>query len=337
MRPLIAARAVILRHKSRHALHKRRRDQHEKCHHLLGHAHPRGGTDTQPVHDRQNDHKGKPHQKILQRNGESQSNDLAHILFFKSDLFSGKRKGQRLFPDQNKRNAHTHKLCKHCSNGRACRPHMKTGHQQKIAENIADTGNGHRHQRCPGIPDAAKHTADQIISNDHNGTGPADADICHRPGKCFLRRIHHSGNPASCQRQQHRQAYADHKKQQNTVANDVTALMRLPLSQRLSEKNRRSHGKTHQQIRQRCHNLRTRSHRGHIHRRTKLSHHQQIHRAVHRLQKQRSQHRRHKSQQRFHNISFCKITGHPSFPPVKNGLNKRKRNAFHLIQPVILL
>ena len=124
---------------------------------------------------------------------------------------------------------------------------------------------------------------------------------------------------------------------QNTVANDVTALMRLPLSQRLSEKNRRSHGKTHQQIRQRCHDLRTRSHRRHIHRRTKLSHHQQIHRAVHRLQKQRSQHRRHKSQQRFHDISFCKITGHPSFPPVKNGLNKRKRNAFHLIQPVILL
>ena len=71
------SRAVILRHKGTHSLHKGCGDEHDKSTDLLGNADARRSDEPQCIDDGEYDKKGEADQKILQRDRCTEAHDPA--------------------------------------------------------------------------------------------------------------------------------------------------------------------------------------------------------------------------------------------------------------------
>ena len=114
-RPIHPAGSVILCHKGGHGLHESRRNQHNEATDFFCHSHTGRGRHAHGVDD-------------------GQYNE-----------------GQVFSPDQEPGCCHAHGLSHDCRNRRSHRPHAEDRTEEKIAENIEYTGDGHRDERRVGI------------------------------------------------------------------------------------------------------------------------------------------------------------------------------------------
>ena len=186
---------------------------------------------------------------------------------------------------------------------------MKTRHQQQVARDVAAAGDGHGHQRRGGIADAAEHAADEVVGDDHQRARAADAHIGHRKVERLRRGLHHRGDRPRAGGDERRHDQRDDAEQHDARADGLAALAGVALADLLAQQDGRAHGEAGHQVGQRHHDVGAGGHRGDVRRRAELAHHQQVHRAVHRLQKQRRQHRQREPHQRREYPSFRKVVG----------------------------
>ena len=119
--------------------------------------------------------------------------------------------------------------------------------------------------------------------------------------------MHQPGKLPGKQHQHNRHHRRQNRKQADARADYPARLPRIALANLLAQQHRHAHRQAHQHRRHAVHQLAARGHGGYVRRGGILPDDQQIDRAVHRLQKQRSQHRQRKSDQRHENSAFCKI------------------------------
>ena len=283
--------AGVLRHKGGHGLHERGGHQHDEGAHALGTSHTGGGDEPQGVDDGHDDEKGDPHEEVLQRDGKAQPGDPADHRQIRPHVPPVKFEGQLSSPDDLQGDQHGDELGKDGGQRRAGSPHLEHRHQKQISQDIDPGGNGHGDQRRTGIPDAPEHTAQQIVGGDDQSAGSADPHIGHSPGIGLLRRVHDGGDGSGKQDQKQGHDAPQHDEFKDAGTDDLSALLHPSGADLLSQQDGGAHGKARHEPGDEHHDLGAGGHGGYIRGGGELPHDEKVHRAVHRLQKQRRQHR----------------------------------------------
>ena len=216
----------------------------------------------------------------------------------------------------------------------SCRAEVEDGDQKQITEDIHDARDGDRDERHFGIAEPAEDAADDVERDDEQRAGRADAHVLRRGVEGLLRRLQQTAEGRGQRHKQGGQSERDADEQTDGRADDAAGFVGLSLADFLPEQDGHARRQADEQRGDQLHGLATGRDGGDIRRTREFADDDQIDRAVHRLQKQRQQHRACKAQQRRKDASVQKIILlflHTRLQ--KKGRIKPRARARHLIQP----
>ena len=284
-RPERFARSDVLRGDNRNRGQHGRGDEEEETDDFFDDADSRRDFETATVCDDGNEEKGNLDESVLCGDGGSDSENPAENEFVRFQVPKGNSNAEMRTLRGEQGNNHACGLRNDRGEGRALCAQVEVSDENVIQRDVQNAGNRDKVHGTPRIPHAAENRRDDVVCDDERDSGEAYPQVEHRPGESLFGRFQNARDVLAKKQENSGQEKGNDSEQGDRVSGDARNGPEIFRPGRPPDENRRAHGESDDDDRQKMHRLASDGDRRNRFGPLELSDDKEVRKPVKRLQK----------------------------------------------------
>ena len=193
---------------------------------LFHNSDSRSYIDAAAVRDRCDDKEGDLDHSLLERDRNTDSEELSHVMTVRDKVTLLNR--QRAVPSDQKdqRQEYGHSLCGNCRDRGAGCPHCERADQKIVESDVDKACDRHEDHRALCVAESPENAADHVVSRDKRHAGKADHQIVPGLLEGLRRHCQNAQNPV-CGDQKHQCQYSRHSRKERRGVADKSCCLPL--------------------------------------------------------------------------------------------------------------